>query len=190
ELSPSNYPGRHVARDTYPQRHVARESEEMSLGIVTFDISLRIHNQNSGYFSFTYFLRILPVIPVKEVLSGGLLAKNLSFKRYIDSAEEFICNCVGIGNNNLTKTKGGLLWFTSFSSLEYLNSASFVTSAYADYVLKSTTWCIPKYQSREEMAGNNGGKDGQITLYYPMLSRSNYAAWAIKMRVFMQAQGV
>ncbi|GJZ80177.1 zinc finger, CCHC-type containing protein [Tanacetum coccineum] len=40
------------------------------------------------------------------------------------------------------------------------------------------------------MAGNNGGKDGQITLHYPMLSRSNYAAWAIKMRVFMQAQGV
>ncbi|GJS30316.1 zinc finger, CCHC-type containing protein [Tanacetum coccineum] len=40
------------------------------------------------------------------------------------------------------------------------------------------------------MAGNNGEKDGQITLHYPMLSRSNYAAWAIKMRVFMQAQGV
>ncbi|GJZ17554.1 putative reverse transcriptase domain-containing protein, partial [Tanacetum coccineum] len=55
---------------------------------------------------------------------------------------------------------------------------------------QSTTWCIPKYQSRKEMAGNNGGKDGQITLHYPMLSRSNYAAWAIKMRVFMQAQGV
>ncbi|GJQ92370.1 ribonuclease H-like domain-containing protein [Tanacetum coccineum] len=34
ELSPSNYPGRHVARDKYPQRHVARESVEMSLGIV------------------------------------------------------------------------------------------------------------------------------------------------------------
>ncbi|GJT39611.1 zinc finger, CCHC-type containing protein [Tanacetum coccineum] len=34
ELSPSNYPGRHVARDKYPQRHVARESVKMSLGIV------------------------------------------------------------------------------------------------------------------------------------------------------------
>ncbi|GJR96162.1 hypothetical protein Tco_0268336 [Tanacetum coccineum] len=44
ELSPSNYPGRHVARDEYPQRHVARdeypqrhvarEGVEMSLGIV------------------------------------------------------------------------------------------------------------------------------------------------------------
>lgn len=33
-------------------------------------------------------------------------------------------------------------------------------------------------------------KDGQITLHYPMLSRNNYATWAIKMKVFMQAQGV
>ncbi|KAI3788194.1 hypothetical protein L2E82_00924 [Cichorium intybus] len=51
---------------------------------------------------------------------------------------------------------------------------------------------MPKYQSRKEMAGNtsNSEKDGQITLHYPMLSRNNYAAWAIKMRVFMQAQGV
>nr|GEU33305.1 hypothetical protein [Tanacetum cinerariifolium] len=49
---------------------------------------------------------------------------------------------------------------------------------------------MPKYQSREEMAGNNDEKDGQITFHYPMLSRSNYVAWAIKMRVFMQAQGV
>lgn len=51
---------------------------------------------------------------------------------------------------------------------------------------------MPKYQSREEMTGNNnnGEKDGMVTLHYPMLSRSNYSAWAIKMRVFMQAQGV
>ena len=51
---------------------------------------------------------------------------------------------------------------------------------------------MPKYQSREEMSGGNGNgeKEGQITFHYPMLSRSNYSAWAIKMRVFMQAQGV
>lgn len=49
---------------------------------------------------------------------------------------------------------------------------------------------MPKYQSQEEMTGNNGEKDGQVTLHYPMLSRMNYTAWAIKMKVFMQAQGV
>ena len=38
--------------------------------------------------------------------------------------------------------------------------------------------------------GDKHEKENQITLHYPMLTRSNYAAWAIKMRVFMQAQGV
>ncbi|GKD67308.1 hypothetical protein Tco_1309416 [Tanacetum coccineum] len=34
ELSPSTYPGRHVARDWYPQRQIAREGVELSLRIV------------------------------------------------------------------------------------------------------------------------------------------------------------
>lgn len=34
------------------------------------------------------------------------------------------------------------------------------------------------------------GRNGSITLKYPMLTRSNYAVWAIKMEVFMEAQGV
>ncbi|KAJ8748569.1 hypothetical protein K2173_003470 [Erythroxylum novogranatense] len=33
-------------------------------------------------------------------------------------------------------------------------------------------------------------KAGSVTLKYPMLTRCNYAAWAIKMEVFMMAQGV
>ncbi|GJT53203.1 reverse transcriptase domain, reverse transcriptase zinc-binding domain protein [Tanacetum coccineum] len=78
-----------------------------------------------------------------------------------------------------------------FSIMDYIQTLEKLSKAKFDSMLQqSTTWCIPKYQSRKEMAGNNGGKDGQITLHYPMLSRSNYAAWAIKMRVFMQAQGV
>lgn len=51
---------------------------------------------------------------------------------------------------------------------------------------------MTKYQPRTQNMSDtrNAEKDGPITLHYPMLSRSNYAAWAIKMRVFMQAQGV
>ena len=33
-------------------------------------------------------------------------------------------------------------------------------------------------------------KGGSVGLTYPMLARSNYTAWALKMKVFMQAQGV
>ncbi|GJU61826.1 ribonuclease H-like domain, reverse transcriptase, RNA-dependent DNA polymerase [Tanacetum coccineum] len=49
---------------------------------------------------------------------------------------------------------------------------------------------MPRYKPRSEQITNKTDKEGQITLHYPMLSRSNYAAWAIKMKVFMQAQGV
>lgn len=36
----------------------------------------------------------------------------------------------------------------------------------------------------------NKAKGGSIGLSYPMLEKGNYTAWAIKMKVFMQAQGV
>ena len=33
-------------------------------------------------------------------------------------------------------------------------------------------------------------KDGTVSLSYPMLSRGNYTAWAMRMKVYMQAHGV
>ncbi|XP_074363324.1 uncharacterized protein LOC141703782 [Apium graveolens] len=33
-------------------------------------------------------------------------------------------------------------------------------------------------------------KDGAVSLSYPMLTRANYTAWALKMKVYMQAHGV
>ncbi|GJZ45769.1 putative reverse transcriptase domain-containing protein [Tanacetum coccineum] len=34
------------------------------------------------------------------------------------------------------------------------------------------------------------GKEGSVTLHYPMLTKTNYFVWAIKMRMNLQAQGV
>ncbi|XP_039117525.1 uncharacterized protein LOC120253262 [Dioscorea cayenensis subsp. rotundata] len=33
-------------------------------------------------------------------------------------------------------------------------------------------------------------RDGTVTLQYPLLTKSNYSAWALKMKVYMRAQGV
>lgn len=33
-------------------------------------------------------------------------------------------------------------------------------------------------------------KEGSVGLSYPMLTKTNYTVWAIKMKVFMQAHGV
>ena len=50
---------------------------------------------------------------------------------------------------------------------------------------------MPKYQPKGMTGENsNGQKESSVSLHYPMLTRENYAAWAIKMRVFMLAQGV
>lgn len=40
------------------------------------------------------------------------------------------------------------------------------------------------------MAESSKSKEGQLGLSYPMLTKTNYTAWAIKMRVFMQAHNV
>lgn len=45
---------------------------------------------------------------------------------------------------------------------------------------------MPKVQTME--IGKS--KDGTISLNYPMLTRENYTAWAMKMMVYMQAHGV
>ncbi|CAO2163974.1 unnamed protein product [Urochloa humidicola] len=40
------------------------------------------------------------------------------------------------------------------------------------------------------MIGSSGKESSLVSLHYPMLTRSNYTTWAIKMKVFMHAQGV
>ncbi|KAF2311881.1 hypothetical protein GH714_027113 [Hevea brasiliensis] len=47
---------------------------------------------------------------------------------------------------------------------------------------------VSNASNRESVSSQE--KEGSITLKYPMLTKSNYAAWAIKMEVFMIAQGV
>ena len=63
---------------------------------------------------------------------------------------------------------------------------------YKQYLVSEHSWCMPKYQSCEEMTigisgkNGNGEKDGQVTLHYPMLNRSNYSALAYCPKIFLQ----
>ena len=49
---------------------------------------------------------------------------------------------------------------------------------------------MSKYMPKITSMESSKGKDGAVGLTYPLLSRTNYTAWAMKMKVFMQAQGV
>ncbi|XP_074356647.1 uncharacterized protein LOC141696401 [Apium graveolens] len=46
---------------------------------------------------------------------------------------------------------------------------------------------MPKYMLRMD---TQKSKEGSVGLNYPMLARNNYSAWSLRMKVFMQAQGV
>ncbi|KAL7108876.1 hypothetical protein ACP275_06G140700 [Erythranthe tilingii] len=82
----------------------------------------------------------------KYVGAQLLVAKGILERRFPESgnmgqmknsAEQFICNCIQKGNGNVQKTNAGLLWFLPWSNLQYVNSASFIMSAYADYLSKA-----------------------------------------------------
>lgn len=45
---------------------------------------------------------------------------------------------------------------------------------------------MPKMTTLE----SNKSKENAMGLNYPMLTKTNYAAWSMKMKVFMQAHGV
>lgn len=49
---------------------------------------------------------------------------------------------------------------------------------------------MPKYMPKMSITDTSKNKDGTISLSYPMLTKGNYTAWAMKMRVYMQAHGV
>ncbi|CAH9098259.1 unnamed protein product [Cuscuta epithymum] len=49
---------------------------------------------------------------------------------------------------------------------------------------------MPKYMPRNFTMDGSKNKEGAVSLQYPMLAKNNYTPWAIKMKVFMQAQGV
>lgn len=49
---------------------------------------------------------------------------------------------------------------------------------------------MPKYMPKKDSMEGVKSKDETVALSYPMLTKSNYTAWSMKMRVFMQAHGI
>lgn len=49
---------------------------------------------------------------------------------------------------------------------------------------------MPKYMSKPAAMETLKSKDGSVGISYPMLTKTNYAAWSLKMKVYMHAQGI
>ncbi|KAL8050186.1 hypothetical protein ABFX02_06G066600 [Erythranthe guttata] len=79
----------------------------------------------------------------KGVLEGKFKSENGNLEQAKQYGEEYVCNCMQKGNNNVRKTNGGLLWFQEWNNLQYVTTASFIITTYADILnaAKTTIQC-------------------------------------------------
>ncbi|KAG6415934.1 hypothetical protein SASPL_123353 [Salvia splendens] len=78
------------------------------------------------------------VLIAKEIL-GGKLGKNEDLEKYKKGAEEFVCKCMLKGNINVQRSNAGLMWFIPWNNLQYVTSATFLMTTYAQVLAKTNT---------------------------------------------------
>lgn len=83
----------------------------------------------------------------------GKLPGSGNLAQFRNDAEQFICNCIQKGTGNAKKTSGGLLYFDEWDNLQYVTSASFIITAYADILsaTKNTIQCSGGSVEPEEL---------------------------------------
>ncbi|CAN1254369.1 Endoglucanase 6 [Linum perenne] len=54
--------------------------------------------------------------------------------KYQQKAEYFMCSCLGKGGRNIQKTPGGLIFRQRWNNMQFVTSASFLTTVYSDYL--------------------------------------------------------
>lgn len=75
------------------------------------------------------------------------------FNEYKSAAEQYICNCIQKGRDNVKKTSAGLLWWQNWNNAQYVTAALFVATTYADTltVTKRTMECLTGPTKPEEL---------------------------------------
>lgn len=59
------------------------------------------------------------------------------FRRFKDKANFFMCSLLGKGSRNIQKTPGGLIFRQHWNNMQFVTSASFLTTVYSDYLTSS-----------------------------------------------------
>ncbi|KAL3369261.1 hypothetical protein AABB24_009872 [Solanum stoloniferum] len=73
------------------------------------------------------------VLIAKDLLENKFAGNESTLlNEYKKNAEEFICNCIQKGQNNIQKTNGGLLWWNYWNNLQFVTTATIVITTYAD----------------------------------------------------------
>ncbi|KAJ3693269.1 hypothetical protein LUZ60_008749 [Juncus effusus] len=83
----------------------------------------------------------LQVLASKLLMEGRKLTENVQNKleEYRSKAEYYLCSCLGknTDNNNVQLTPGGLLYIRQWNNLQYVTGATFLLTAFSDYLLGS-----------------------------------------------------
>ncbi|XP_024993808.1 endoglucanase 6-like [Cynara cardunculus var. scolymus] len=70
----------------------------------------------------------------KFLMGGKARGHGRVFGKYQEKAEFFMCSCLGKGSHNVQKTPGGLIFRQRWNNLQFVTSASFLLTVYADYL--------------------------------------------------------
>lgn len=74
-------------------------------------------------------------VNIMQFLMGGKAhGHGPVFGKYQEKAEFFMCSCVGKSSRNVQKTPGGLIFRQRWNNLQFVTSASFLLTVYADYL--------------------------------------------------------
>ncbi|CAN6344886.1 unnamed protein product [Urochloa humidicola] len=78
------------------------------------------------------------VLAAKFLLQGRAGAHAAELRRYAQNAEFFVCSCVGKGaaGANVPRTPGGMMYHQRWNNLQFVTSASFLLTVYADYATR------------------------------------------------------
>ncbi|XP_042506171.1 endoglucanase 6-like [Macadamia integrifolia] len=91
---------------------------------------------------------------VSKFLMEGKGQKYASvFEKYQQKAEYFMCSCLGKGSRNVQKTPGGLLFRQRWNNMQFVTSASFLLTAYSDYIssARKTVSCLAGSASSSDL---------------------------------------
>ncbi|KAM0831274.1 hypothetical protein ACQ4PT_065655 [Festuca glaucescens] len=80
----------------------------------------------------------IQVLLSKVLLAGGGGDYADTLKQFQAKAEFFVCACIQKnGGNNVKTTPGGLLYVADWNNMQYVSSASFLLTVFADYLAES-----------------------------------------------------
>lgn len=77
-------------------------------------------------------------VQVAKMIFDGKIDNSGIWAKYKREAQQFICNCIQKGKDNVKKTPGGLLWWQPWNNLQYVTSASFIATVYSNYLMKKS----------------------------------------------------